>query len=139
MKKWMKRSLIIIYYKFPLHLIRKSSRKRKLLKQLRQTKEKTKVIRSEERRVGKEHRYTRSKRDWSSDVCSSDLKIEPEKLAGKSGHLDIEISTEENEKVDETFFDYYLLQISITLDPQKFTQTQAPKATQANEGKDESY
>src|SRR5699024_3062569 len=29
--------------------------------------------RSEERRVGKECRYTRSKRDWSSDVCSSDL------------------------------------------------------------------
>lgn len=66
-------------------------------------------------------------------------KIEPEKLAGKSGHLDIEISTKQNKKVDDTFFDYYLLQISITLDPQKFTQTQAPKATQANEGKDESY
>src|SRR5699024_2917796 len=31
------------------------------------------VERSEERRVGKESRYTRSKRDWSSDVCSSDL------------------------------------------------------------------
>src|SRR5207249_4014629 len=30
-------------------------------------------IRSEERRVGKESTYTRSKRDWSSDVCSSDL------------------------------------------------------------------
>src|SRR5207249_2491979 len=29
--------------------------------------------RSEERRVGKERRSTRSKRDWSSDVCSSDL------------------------------------------------------------------
>src|SRR5699024_6702393 len=29
--------------------------------------------RSEERRVGKECRDTRSKRDWSSDVCSSDL------------------------------------------------------------------
>src|SRR5699024_261568 len=33
--------------------------------------------RSEERRVGKEgctrRRHTRSKRDWSSDVCSSDL------------------------------------------------------------------
>src|SRR5207249_1848649 len=29
--------------------------------------------RSEERRVGKEGRSTRSKRDWSSDVCSSDL------------------------------------------------------------------
>src|SRR5699024_10321440 len=29
--------------------------------------------RSEERRVGKECVSTRSKRDWSSDVCSSDL------------------------------------------------------------------
>src|SRR5207249_2173659 len=34
-------------------------------------------IRSEERRVGKECRYTRSKRDWSSDVCSSDLRPSP--------------------------------------------------------------
>src|SRR5699024_5533911 len=31
-------------------------------------------FRSEERRVGKESTYTRSKRDWSSDVCSSDLE-----------------------------------------------------------------
>src|SRR5699024_5466075 len=31
-------------------------------------------VRSEERRVGKEIITTRSKRDWSSDVCSSDLK-----------------------------------------------------------------
>src|SRR5690625_307228 len=30
-------------------------------------------LRSEERRVGKECRYTRWPRDWSSDVCSSDL------------------------------------------------------------------
>src|SRR5699024_1231329 len=30
--------------------------------------------RSEERRVGKGCKATRSKRDWSSDVCSSDLK-----------------------------------------------------------------
>src|SRR5690625_1969373 len=30
--------------------------------------------RSEERRVGKECRYTRWPRDWSSDVCSSDLR-----------------------------------------------------------------
>src|ERR1039458_7381107 len=29
--------------------------------------------RSEERRVGKESRYTRCLSDWSSDVCSSDL------------------------------------------------------------------
>src|SRR5699024_6340385 len=32
------------------------------------------IQRSEERRVGKKCKYTRSKRDWSSDVCSSDLK-----------------------------------------------------------------
>src|SRR5699024_11022611 len=31
------------------------------------------LVRSEERRVGKDTMYTRSKRDWSSDVCSSDL------------------------------------------------------------------
>src|SRR5699024_9391932 len=33
------------------------------------------TYRSEERRVGKEDivQYTKSKRDWSSDVCSSDL------------------------------------------------------------------
>src|SRR5947209_6992611 len=30
------------------------------------------LIRSEERRVGKESRYWR---DWSSDVCSSDLEV----------------------------------------------------------------
>src|SRR5699024_11205379 len=31
------------------------------------------LVRSEERRVGKACRLDRSKRDWSSDVCSSDL------------------------------------------------------------------
>src|SRR5699024_11269948 len=50
-----------------------------------------------------------------------------------------ENSMKQKKKVYDNFFDYYLLQISITLDPKKFTQTQAPKATQANEGKDESY
>src|SRR5437660_1635543 len=34
------------------------------------------LARSEERRVGKECRYTRWPRDWSSDVCSSDLEFE---------------------------------------------------------------
>src|SRR5947209_8172391 len=34
-------------------------------------------MRSEERRVGKEWRYWR---DWSSDVCSSDLSIEAVRL-----------------------------------------------------------
>src|SRR5690606_7211471 len=50
------------------------------------------ICRSEERRVGKEcrsgwrthlssrRRHTRFSRDWSSDVCSSDLKISPQSL-----------------------------------------------------------
>src|SRR5690625_229331 len=33
----------------------------------------TDVVRSEERRVGKKRWHTRWPRDWSSDVCSSDL------------------------------------------------------------------
>src|SRR5437016_5155268 len=33
------------------------------------------IARSEERRVGKECRYTRLVSDWSSDVCSSDLQV----------------------------------------------------------------
>src|SRR5437868_6098237 len=58
------------------------------------------VWRSEERRVGKEcgcggavehssrRRHTRSKRDWSSDVCSSDLfGIVPEGVLGQAGDL----------------------------------------------------
>src|SRR5699024_10403416 len=52
----------------------------------------TAAVRSEERRVGKERRcagsagwssrrrHTRSKRDWSSDVCSSDLLAEAGQL-----------------------------------------------------------
>src|SRR5699024_4742394 len=45
----------------------------KLLPQLKLQQDKN--IRSEERRVGKDRRSTRSKRDWSSDVCSSDLNF----------------------------------------------------------------
>src|SRR5438874_2670836 len=43
--------------------------------------------RSEERRVGKECRYTRSLRDWSSDVCSSDLKPDEIYHLGAQSHV----------------------------------------------------
>src|SRR5690625_852347 len=40
----------------------------------------TEMPRSEERRVGKEGRSTRWPRDWSSDVCSSDLRVHQAKI-----------------------------------------------------------
>src|SRR5699024_2908 len=65
-------------------LMKKAYIKSITVKKFRPTPSKEKVverenIRSEERRVGKECKsqrgrgHTRSKRDWSSDVCSSDL------------------------------------------------------------------
>lgn len=62
-------------------------------------------------------------------------EINPEQLAGKSGALEIRIETSENKEVDPVFFDYYLLQISVTMDPLVFRDIQAPKGTEANEGK----
>src|SRR5947209_1254119 len=48
------------------------------------------VARSEERRVGKEGRYWR---DWSSDVCSSDLAIgvlvDQEQVGARPGALEV--------------------------------------------------
>lgn len=63
-------------------------------------------------------------------------KIKPDELAGVSGKLDIQIKTSENKHVDPVFFEYYLLQIEITFDPLDFENIQAPKGTEANEGKD---
>src|SRR5699024_11054031 len=54
----------------------------------------------------------------------------------KSGQLEIQIETSENTKVDPVFFEYYLLQIEMTLDPLHFGNIQAPKGTEANDGKD---
>lgn len=61
--------------------------------------------------------------------------IHPDELAGQSGVLDIQIKTKENKSVDPLFFEHYLLQISLTLDPLTFDNIQAPKGTEVNEGK----
>src|SRR5699024_9633189 len=58
-----------------------------------------------------------------------------EQLAGQSGHLEIQIETKENKAINPVFFDYYVLQISLTFDPLYFQQITAPKGTEANEGK----
>ncbi|MUV36862.1 hypothetical protein JNUCC1_00666 [Lentibacillus sp. JNUCC-1] len=64
-------------------------------------------------------------------------KIAPENLAGKNGHLQIQIETKQNESVDPVFFNHYLQQISVTIDPAKFKNVQAPKGTIANAGKNQ--
>ena len=62
-------------------------------------------------------------------------KVKPEELAGISGDLEIQITTSANENVDPTFFENYLIQISLTLDPLIFNDVQAPEGTEVNEGK----
>lgn len=62
-------------------------------------------------------------------------EITPSELAGKSGQLEIHIDTSANKDVNQVFFENYLLQVSLTLDPLIFQDIQAPKGTEANEGK----
>lgn len=64
-------------------------------------------------------------------------KVNPEELAGKDGELEIQIETAANEETDETFFEYYLLQISLTFDTEKFNHIVAPEGTKANAGKNQ--
>ncbi|EQB36946.1 MULTISPECIES: methyl-accepting chemotaxis protein [Virgibacillus] len=61
-------------------------------------------------------------------------EMEPQELAGKSGSLEIQISTAANDEVDPEFFENFLLQIAVTLDPTKFDNIQAPEGTKANAG-----
>ncbi len=62
-------------------------------------------------------------------------KMDPEDLLGANGELTIQIETRKNEDIDPTFFEYYLLQVNLTLDPLHFKNIIAPKGTEANEGK----
>ncbi|WP_449540370.1 YhgE/Pip domain-containing protein [Ferdinandcohnia sp. Marseille-Q9671] len=62
-------------------------------------------------------------------------EIEPQKLAGKEGHIEIQISTSKNEEVNPVFFSNYLLQISLTLDPAIYSNIHSDKGMLANAGK----
>lgn len=62
-------------------------------------------------------------------------KIAPEDLAGKDGHVQIQISTSANSSMDPVFFENYLLQISFSLNMESFTNIQAPDGMLANAGK----
>lgn len=63
-------------------------------------------------------------------------EVAPENLAGESGSLEIQIVTSANEDVDPSFFENYLLQISLTLDPSIADDIQAPDGIESTSGKD---
>lgn len=62
-------------------------------------------------------------------------KMEAKKLAGKSGHLVIQMKVSENTACEGDFFDNYLLQGTVTLNTEKCSNIVADGATAANVGK----
>jgi X-X-X-Leu-X-X-Gly heptad repeat protein len=58
----------------------------------------------------------------------------PQDLAGRDGNLEIKISSTRNEKIDPTFYDNYMMQITVTLDAEKCRDINAPDATIADAG-----
>lgn len=61
-------------------------------------------------------------------------EISPQMLLGKSGAVEIRIQIGKNEEIREEYFDRYALQISLTLDMDRFRSIEAPEATLANAG-----
>lgn len=62
-------------------------------------------------------------------------KVEPQELLGKEGHLEVQIDTKQNTEAESSFFNNYLLQISIPLDSKIYKNIEAPDGTVANSGK----
>jgi X-X-X-Leu-X-X-Gly heptad repeat protein len=73
---------------------------------------------------------------WAIEVTYSldTIKQTAKDLAGKSGQLEIVITTKPNTEVASTFYDHYLLQISLTLDTNKCDNIIAEGSTMANAG-----
>ncbi|MFC4403409.1 YhgE/Pip domain-containing protein [Gracilibacillus xinjiangensis] len=61
--------------------------------------------------------------------------IKPEDMLGKDGALEIVITTTENKNANTVFYQNYLLQVSLTLDPSVYNNISAPEGTIANAGK----
>ncbi len=73
---------------------------------------------------------------WKVDIeyFLNNEKISPEKLGGTSGNLKIRLKTSRNPDVDSAFYENYLMQISVALDPNKCTNIKAEGATVAEAG-----
>ncbi|ELK47782.1 hypothetical protein [Halobacillus sp. BAB-2008] len=75
---------------------------------------------------------------WDLDVTYvlNGKEISADQLAGKDGKLEIKIKTTKNEKADASFFNNYLMQITIPMASSKFENIEAEEGTVANAGKD---
>lgn len=62
-------------------------------------------------------------------------EIAPKELAGKNGHVEVRIKTSANEAGNTAFFENYLLQISLTLDSEVYSNIKTEEGTIANAGK----
>lgn len=62
-------------------------------------------------------------------------EISPEDLPGKNGHVQIHIFTAPNEGANPVFYENYLLQVSLTLAHDIFSNIEAPDGMMANVGK----
>lgn len=62
-------------------------------------------------------------------------EMTPQEIAGKEGHVQIEIETTANDEVDKIFFQNYLLQISVPLSEEIYSNISAPNGMLANAGK----
>ncbi|WP_455719936.1 hypothetical protein [Agathobacter sp.] len=60
--------------------------------------------------------------------------VTADELAGKSGKLEITFKSTKNDKADESFYDNYLMQVSLTLDSEKAKNIVADGATAADAG-----
>ncbi|WP_226669803.1 YhgE/Pip domain-containing protein [Metabacillus litoralis] len=62
-------------------------------------------------------------------------EITPKEILGKEGHIQIKIATSANNEVDPIFFENYLLQISLSLNTDQYSNIKAPDGMLANAGK----
>jgi len=73
---------------------------------------------------------------WKFDISYKldGKSVTADKLAGKSGKLEITFKSAKNNKVDESFYNNYLMQVSLTLDSEKAKNIVADGATIADSG-----
>lgn len=77
-----------------------------------------------------------TKISWNIDISYylDDKEVQASSLAGKSGKLKIAISIKDNEDMEDTFFDNYLLQMTATFNSEKCKDIVSEQATIANVG-----
>jgi len=66
-------------------------------------------------------------------------EMSPETLPGEDGHFVMEMEISQNEQGEQLFFDNYLLQISFTVDPDRYMYIEADEATEASAGSDKQF